>query len=95
MSGLKAGDEVQDTAGLRFGDRHCEADWDSDYFGGCRASSRYRLERPGDGYSPVEACPAHLADMIAYLADGDDVPVTVQVRWDNADAARSFTPEEG
>lgn len=62
---------------------HCGADWTSDYWGGCAAPSRFRVERPGDGYSPAEACPAHLADTIAYLADGEDVPVTVHVRFDD------------
>ena len=60
----------------------CGADWVSEYWGGCHAPSRFRIERPGDGYEPAEACPAHLADMIAYMADGDDVPFTVHIRFD-------------
>ena len=62
----------------------CEADWCPNYFGGaCGAVARYRVERPGKGYEePMECCPTHLADAIAYLVDGDDVPVTVRVHFD-------------
>jgi hypothetical protein len=74
-----------EVAPFRYGVVFCGADWVSDYFGGCHAHSRYRVERPGDGYEPAEACPAHLADMIAYLVNGDDVPATVHVRWDEED----------
>lgn len=58
----------------------CEAT--EDYWGGCGAPARYRIERPGEGYSPENVCPAHLADAIAYLVDGDDVEVTVHVYFD-------------
>jgi hypothetical protein len=75
-----------ETAPFVYGVVFCGADWVSDYFGGCHAHSRYRVERPGDGYEPAEACPAHLADMIAYLVDGDDVAATVHVRWDEEDS---------
>jgi hypothetical protein len=60
----------------------CEADWTSEYFGGCGAPARFRIERDGDGYAPAEACPAHVADMLASMADGEDVPLTVRVHFD-------------
>ncbi len=52
------------------------------YWGGCQAPARFRIERPGEGYSPAEACPTHVADTMAYMVDGDDVPLTVYVHFD-------------
>ena len=57
----------------------------------CGKRSRFRVERlwmPGvsdadnNGWSPGEACEGHFADEVLSLADGDDVLMTVQVRWD-------------
>ena len=63
----------------------CE-DESNGYFGGqCEAPARYRIERPGDGYAPTEACPAHVADMMAWIVDGDDVPLTVHVHFDESE----------
>jgi hypothetical protein len=52
------------------------------YWGGCAAPARFRIERPGEGYEPAEACPAHVGDMMAWMLDGDDVPLTVHVHFD-------------
>jgi len=60
----------------------CDGD-DSSYFGGCEAPSRFHIERQGDpSYGPVEACPAHVANALASMADGDNVPLIVHVRLD-------------
>ncbi len=61
----------------------CEYENSSDnYWGRCGARARFRIERPGEGYAPEEACPAHVANMMAWLLDGDDVPLTVRVHFD-------------
>jgi hypothetical protein len=55
----------------------------------CTERSRYRLERaPGNdhvdmnGWSPAEACPRHLPEMLFDLAGGDDVQITVTLHYD-------------
>lgn len=71
------------------GTKICQADWTSTYFGGCEARSRFLISRPGEGYEPFEACPSHLADAIAWLVDGDEVPVTVVVHFDTEQSTSS------
>jgi hypothetical protein len=61
----------------------CDADWAPSYFGDCGAPARYRIERTGNGYVPMNVCPTHLADAIASIVDGDDVPVTCHVYFDD------------
>lgn len=52
----------------------CEYDGSDSYWGGCEGRARFRIERPGEGYSPAEACEAHVANMMAWMLDGDEVP---------------------
>lgn len=72
----------------------CEHDEGMSYWGGCEARARYHIERADTepGYVPASYCPAHVADAIAYLADGDDVPITVHILFDEPPSrARSET----
>jgi hypothetical protein len=50
----------------------------------CERPSRFRLERPGDGYVPSEACEFHVADTAGILADGQDIPITIRIHWDGS-----------
>lgn len=43
----------------------------------CGQLSRFRIERPGDGYIPSESCDGHLAAQIACLLEGEDIPASV------------------
>lgn len=48
----------------------------------CGQPSRFRIERPGDGYIPSESCEEHLAAQVATLLEGEDITASVTVHWD-------------
>lgn len=80
--------------------RGCEYERDSEYFRGCRASYRFVVARAdgdqtfsgGTEHGVYYVCEEHLADAVMGMASGDDVSLTVTIRYDDdASAGKEFS----
>jgi hypothetical protein len=58
----------------------------------CYLLARFTVSREGDGYAPENLCEDHVARAIVAFAEGDDIPITVRVIWDDEDDLREAVP---